>query len=217
VASISALALIAMKRAGEHEHQPGTTLEHHDRADRGDRPTDRLACVARLACRAEPVAVATPAGGAQDAAAVERCAGEQVEHAEHVVDHAQPGEDREADAVDAECVEAERGAERGTADAEARERAGGGDPGLAAGGRCLAVEAGSAAERPQLDRDRLHAVASGDERVGELVRGDRREERDEREGGAERAVLAGESRAEQQGDEQHAPVELERYAEQPPE
>ena len=76
------------------------------------------------------------------------------------------------------------------ADGQAGQRAGGGDPALGPWRARLAVEAGHAAERPQLDRRRADAVAPGDDGVGELVAEDRGEEGDDADDGRERTELA---------------------------
>ena len=101
--------------------------------------------------------------------------------------------------------------EEADAERDARGGPGGGDPQLGTGRRHRAAELRDPAEQPERDALDLHAVAPGDDRVGELVgeqggeEEDHRHDRDDPE--LEVADAAGEAEREQPGDDEHRPVE----------
>ena len=76
--------------------------------------------------------------------------------------------------------------------------------GLGCGG--FPIETGDAAERPEVDRLGVDAVAACDECMAELVQQDGGEERDGGDQARDDAERDGEVDAEEHGDERHAPV-----------
>jgi hypothetical protein len=103
-------------------------------------------------------------------------------------------------------LQCERWAECGHPDQQADRRPGDGDQTVGAGAGRLAVEPGDATERPQIDRLGAHSVVARHHRVAELVREDRREERDGGHDAAEEAQVGRQQHAEPHGDDRHAPV-----------
>ena len=190
-----------------------------DHAHRDEQDADDEAGARGGDLRAAPILAYRPDDRGEDAAAVERGARQQVEHAEHEIDETDVERNRrQKTAVAERRRESERGSDEGDAEADARRGSGDRDEKLAARVLGFVLEAGDAAEQPQGDAFDALAAALRDERVRELVGEDRGEEH----GGGEdrgRPVGAagvgfevgeharGEGVREQASDEEQAPVD----------
>ena len=130
--------------------------------------------------------------GVQNAAAIHRKGGDQIEEREKEVGRRKPPGERQADVVDVEVPRVE-GAERGDQrkrDDEVDGRPGEGDHELLPRVGRQALEAGDAADRQQRHLLRLNAVAPRRQDVAELVQDDAGEEEDDEERAVDRRAGA---------------------------
>jgi hypothetical protein len=161
------------------QHQPQAAEQAPQqfcRADADDARTEELPGPGRRALRPAAIAVVPPQHGPQHPAAIQRRAGQHVEHGEQAVHRGQPhqrgGNRRRAAGIpDGHGRSEEDGARRCT-----RGRPGQRDPQVRPGIGRLALEFGDPAEHPQRDRPHLDSVALRHQRVRHLMAEQRRQE-----------------------------------------
>ena len=179
---------LAQEPAEDHQPDPvdRITRGEQEEAEADQDVGEGLAEAAGEARRAMAVARDLPRDRPRDPAAVEREARHEVEHQQPGVDQREPAQQRQhrggvvgvGEEVHAPVgVREQRHADRRQhRDQQRHGRPCGGDPELLARRLRVARELGQAAEDPEVDAEHLDAVAARDDRVAELVQGDRQEE-----------------------------------------
>ena len=163
--------------ADQRQPQPSylTEQERLDEPERDEHRPEALASLRRDCDGAGSVSGALPHRGSQHPPAVERCARQQVEHAEDEVGEAQPRQTRTSEHRQPAAAEV-RHAEARAAEHQAGAGAGCRDEQIGLRTGRFAFQLRRTAEHPQRDPLDLHAVAAGQHGVGQLMGQQRRHE-----------------------------------------